>query len=150
MNTSTVVMSARALLGAATVASLLFTGSVAAKDYSVTVALHVSAEGLDLSRPVDAHTMYSRLRDAAYVACTRADRVGLAPGDDLNGCYQKALAGAIRSVKAPLLTQIYLATHTLQEAAARGIEVPALLADSRPTDRSTTTPKENTNTGPIP
>jgi UrcA family protein len=150
VNTSTVVMSARALLGAATVASLLFAGSVAAKDYTVTVALHVSAEGLDLSHSVDAHTMYSRLRNAAYVACTRADRVGLAPVDDLNGCYQKALGDAIRSVKAPMLTQIYLATHTLQEAAARGIEVPALLADSRPTDRSTTTPRENTNKGPNP
>ena len=139
MNTSTVVMNARALLGAATVASLLFAGSVAAEDYTVTVALHVSAEGLDLSQSVGAHTLYSRLKNAAYVVCTRADRVGLAPVDDFNGCYQKALADAIRSVKAPMLTQIYLATHTLQEAAARGIEVPALLANSRPTDRSTTT-----------
>ena len=142
MNKNTVVMSARSLLGAATVASLLFAGSVAAKDYTVTVALHVSAEGLDLSQSADARTFYTRLKNAAYVACTDGNRVDLVPVDDFKGCCQKALADAIRSAKAPVLTQIYLATHTLHEAAARGIEVPALLADSRPTDRSTTIPEK--------
>ncbi|HUI62043.1 MAG TPA: UrcA family protein [Steroidobacteraceae bacterium] len=128
MITNTVVMSARALLGAVTVASMLFAGSAAAKDYTVTVALHVSAQGLNLSQSADARTFYRRLENAAYVACTDGYRVGLDPVDDFKGCYQKALGDAIRSLGAPLVTQIYLATHTLQEAAARGIEVPAQLA----------------------
>ena len=128
MNTNTIVMRARVLLGTATVVSMLFAGSVAAKDYTVTVALHVSAQGLDLTQPADARTLYTRLKNAAYVACTNGNRVDLVPVDNFKGCYEKALADAIRSVKAPVLTQIYLATHTLQEAAARGIEVPAQLA----------------------
>jgi UrcA family protein len=117
-----------ALLGAATVACALFAGAVAAKDYNVTVALHVSTRGLDLSQPADAQTLYTRLQNAAWVACTRGNRVDLVPVVDLHGCYEKALAGAIRSVKAPTLTRIYLETHTLQEAAQRGLGVPAQLA----------------------
>ena len=62
------------------------------------------------------------------MACTRGNRVNLAPVDDVQGCYEKALGGAIRSAKAPVLTGIYLETHTLQQAAKRGIEVPAQLA----------------------
>jgi len=116
------------LLGAATVVCTMFTGNVAAKDHDVTVAIHVSAQGLDLSQPADARTFYSRLKNAAWVACTRGNRVNLAPVDDVQGCYEKALGGAIRSAKAPVLTGIYLETHTLQQAAKRGIEVPAQLA----------------------
>lgn len=62
------------------------------------------------------------------VACTRGNRVDLLPVDDLKACYDKALGGAIRSAKAPTLTQIYLETHTLQQAAAQGIEVSAQFA----------------------
>jgi hypothetical protein len=35
---------------------------------------------------------------------------------------------AIRATHSPLLTQVYLASHTLQEAAARGIDVPIQVA----------------------
>jgi hypothetical protein len=47
--------------------------------------------------------------------------------DDINGCYQRALGGAIRSVNLATLTQIYLTAHTLRQAAVRGIEVPSQL-----------------------
>ena len=42
--------------------------------------------------------------------------------------YEDALGQAVRFVKRPLLTQIYLQTHTLREAAARGIDVSVQLA----------------------
>jgi UrcA family protein len=126
MYPKTAVLSA--VLGAAAIACTLFAGNVAAKDHKVIVVIHVSTQGLDLSQPVDAQTFYTRLENAAWVACTRGDRVNLAPSDDLKGCYEKALGDAIRSANAPLLTQVYLATHTFREAAARGIDVPARIA----------------------
>jgi len=121
----------RAPLGAATVAcalSALFAGAVAAKDYKVTVALHVSTQGLDLSQPADAQTFYKRLEHAADIACTHGNRVDLVPLDVPKACYEKALGGAVRVAKAPLVTQMYLTTHTFAEAAAYGIEVPPQVA----------------------
>jgi UrcA family protein len=122
----------RSILGVAAVAGMLFTGNAAAKDHNVTVAIHVSTEGLELSQTADARTFYTRLENAAWVACTRGNRVDLLPVDDLKGCYETALGDAIRSAKAPVLTQIYLTTHTLQEAAARGIAVPAQIVKLTP------------------
>jgi UrcA family protein len=123
----------RSILGVAAVAGMLFGGNlVAAKDHNVTVAIHVSTKGLDLSQPTDASTFYTRLENAAWVACTRGDRVNLVPVDDVKSCYEKALGGAVRSAKAPMLAQIYLATHTLQEAAAHGIDVPMQIAGVPP------------------
>jgi len=128
MYTKLAAAGARSILGFGAVAGILFAGNAAAaKDHNVTVAIHVSTAGLDLSQPVDARTFYTRLENAAWVACTRGNRADLVPVGDLKGCYEQALGGAIRSAKAPTLTQIYLATHTLQEAAARGVEVPAPL-----------------------
>jgi hypothetical protein len=48
-------------------------------------------------------------------------RVDLKPVANEDACYEKALANAIRSVHSPLLTQVYLETHTLRQAAASGI-----------------------------
>jgi len=56
--------------------------------------------------------------------------VDLLPVDNPKLCYEKALGDAIRSAGSPLLTQIYLTTHTLQEAAARGIKGPSEVAAS--------------------
>jgi UrcA family protein len=116
------------VLASAAVACALLAGVSVAKDYKVKVAIHVSTQGLDLSQPADAQTFYTRLEHAAYVVCTHGNRVDLVPADDENRCYEKALGEAIRAAKMPLLTQIYLETHTLQDAAARGIEVPAQVA----------------------
>jgi UrcA family protein len=114
----------RSLLAVVAVACGMFAGSVLAKDPDVTVALRVSAQGLDLSQPADAQTFYKRLKAAAVVVCTHGDRVDLVPSDDPKGCYEKALADAIRSAKAPLLTQIYLASHTVQGASTGWSYVP--------------------------
>jgi UrcA family protein len=128
MYTKTAFMSARWVLGAAAVACTLFAGNVAAEDRIVTVAIHVSTQGLDLRQPAGVHEFYTRLQRGARMVCTHGDRVGLEPSPDPEGCYEKALGDAIRSANVPLLTQVYLATHTLREAAARGIDVPAQIA----------------------
>jgi UrcA family protein len=128
MYTKTDFFSVWPVLGAALVACTLFAGSVAAKDQEFTVAIHVSTQGLDLSQPAEAQKLYWRLLRAARVACTNGYRVGLAPSDDPQGCREKALGNAVRSANIPLVTQAYLATHTLREAAARGIDVPVQMA----------------------
>jgi len=128
MYAKSAVTSGRLLVGAASVICALFAGNVIAKDKIVTVAIQVSARGLNLSQPADAQTFYTRLQNAAWVACTRGDRVDLLPVDPLKVCYEKALGAAVHASNKPLVTQIYLATHTLQEAAAHGIDVPAQVA----------------------
>jgi len=128
MYTRTAPTTGWSLLGAVAVVGTLFGGNLAAKDHDVTVAIHVSTQGLDLSHPADAQIFYARLKNAAWVACTRGNQVNLVPVDNLQGCYEKALGGAIRSARTPLLTQIYLEPHPLQDAAKHGIEIPAQLA----------------------
>jgi UrcA family protein len=122
------VTSARLLLGATTVVCALFAGSVAAKDKMVTDSIRISPQGLDLSQPADAQIFYTRLENAAWVVCTRGTRVGLLPADNQFKCYQNALGEAVHASHKPLVTQIYLATHTLQEAASHGIEPAQLVA----------------------
>jgi UrcA family protein len=126
MVTKRAFISAWPILGAAIVACSLIAGSVAAKD--VTVAIRVSARGLDLSQHAGAHEFYSRLKHAAKIVCTHGMRVGLQPAADQKGCYEKALGSAVRSANSPLLTQVYLQTHTPQEATALGIDVPVQVA----------------------
>jgi len=130
MYAKTAVMSARSVLGAAAVACTLLAGNVAAEDNKVIVAIHVSTQGLDLRQPAGAQEFYTRLQRAARVACTHGNRVDLAPAPDPEGCYEKALGDAIRSANVPLLTRVYLETHTLRQAAARGIDVPAQMAET--------------------
>ena len=125
MYTKTAVLRARSVLGAAAVACTVFAANVTAEVRTVTVAIHVSTQGLHLGQPAGAQQFYARLQRAARVVCTHGERVGLEPSPDPKGCYERALGDAIRSANVPLLTQIYLATHTLREAAVRGIGVPA-------------------------
>ena len=128
MYTETVPANNSALLGLVAVICTLVGGTVAAKAHEVTVAISVSTKGFNLNRAEDAQSFYTRLKNAAWVACTRGNRVNLKPVDDLQDCYEKALASAIRSLRAPLITRIYLETHPLQQAAKHGIGVPAQLA----------------------
>ena len=113
------------VLGVAT-ACTLAARELAARD--VTVAIRVPATGLDLRRPADAQKLYERLEYAAWEVCTHGNQVALAPVSNVKTCTEKALADAIRSVNRPLLTQIYLKTHSPAEAAAYGIAVPAQIA----------------------
>jgi UrcA family protein len=113
-----VATSARRALGATAIAFALIAANAEAGGRDVTVGIAVNGRGLDLNQPAGARVLYQRLENAAYVACTRSNQVGLAPSSDPTGCTQKALANAIRSANVPLLTQAYLAKHTLREALA--------------------------------
>jgi UrcA family protein len=128
MYTKTIAMSAWPVLGAALVACTLFAGSATANDQEFTVAYRVNTRGLDLSTPAGAHTLYSRIKHAAEVVCTHGNRVDLKPLADPIGCYEKALGNAVRFLNSSLLTQVYLETHTLRQAAAHNIDIPALVA----------------------
>ena len=121
-------ISAHSTLAAVAIAGTLFAGTVAAQGHDVTVAIQVSTQGLDLHSPAGAQEFYGRLKHAAEVACTHGNRVDLKPSSDPVACHEKALGEAIRSVNLPLLTEVYLETHTLQQAAAYGIEAPTQLA----------------------
>jgi UrcA family protein len=128
MHAKAAVTSTSILVGVATVIGTLFAGNVSAEDKIVTDSVRVSPQGLDLSQPADAREFYIRLENAAWLVCTRGTRVGLLPVDNQFNCYQNALGNAVRASNKPLVTQIYLATHTLQEAAAHGIDVAAQVA----------------------
>lgn len=128
MNTSLTGASAKALICMATAACAAFSGPVLAGAPVVVVKIPVSYSGRDLSQPTGAQELYRRLQRAAFIACSDGNRVGLEPLADPKACYEKAIGDAVRSVKQPQLTMIYLKTHTLQEAAAHGIEIPALVA----------------------
>jgi UrcA family protein len=127
MHTKTFLLRTCPVLGAALVC-MLFSAALAAQDRMVTVAVPVSAKRLDLTRMKDAQTFYTRLQKAAWVACTSGNRIDLLPVDDYKGCYEKTLASAIRSAKVPLITRLYLSTHTFEEALAQGIYSPTQTA----------------------
>ena len=118
----------RAVLGAAAVTCTLFAGNVWAAGPEFTVAVQVSTRGLDLSQPAGAHELYQRLQYAAERSASRTCGLPWSPSPTQRAVLEKALGDAIRSAKQPLLTQIYLETHTLREAATHGIEVPAQTA----------------------
>lgn len=128
MYTAIRITRAWSLAGAAALACTSLAGNVVAKEHVVPVSVAVNSQGLDLTRPDDARTFYIRLQNAAWLVCTRGTRVNLEPVADFRGCYEKALGGAVRSARTPLVTQLYLATHSMQEAAARGIELPKQVA----------------------
>jgi UrcA family protein len=128
MYTRTASISARFLLAAAPIAYSLFAGNAKANDHVVTDFIAFSKHGLDLSEPAGAQQFYRRLGYAAYVLCIRGNKVGLAPVPDPRGCYERALAEGIRYTDMPLVTLMYLSTHTARDASARGIAVPAELA----------------------
>jgi UrcA family protein len=128
MHRKTSFISALPALGAGIVACTIFAGSVSAKDQEFPVDYRVNARGLDLSQPAGAQELYSRLQHAAQVVCTHGMRVDLVPSADPKACYEQALGAAVKSANAKLVTQVYLASHTIQEASARGIDLPLRIA----------------------
>jgi UrcA family protein len=128
MHSRSIVMNICSFFGSTIVACALVAGAVPAEGRPATVALQVSARGLDLKTPEGARELYARLKNAAWIVCTRANRVGLEPSPDANACSESALGEAVRSVKLPLLTQVYLNTHSGRDAVAHGIEMPVRLA----------------------
>jgi UrcA family protein len=129
MDTKTACLRLASLLGA-TAGCLLLAGNVCAGDKVVTESYRIDTRGLDPARPADAHTLYTRLGNAAWFVCMQGMRADLVPlrGEERTRCYEKALGDAVRTTNKPLVTQIYLGTHTLQEVAAHGIKLPEQVA----------------------
>jgi UrcA family protein len=128
MYSRSIAMNICSFFGSTIVACTLIAGDVAADGRTVTVAVQVRTRGLDLKTPAGAQELYSRVKNAAWIACTRANRVGLEPSPDSTACSEKALGEAIRSVNSPQLTQVYLNTHLRRDAEAYGIEAPVHVA----------------------
>ncbi len=124
----TAVRAARSVAGAVAIVGALLSGGVEAGAYDVQIAIRVNTQGLDLQQPSGARTLYDRLEHAAQVACTHGNRVDLKPIYNPKECRDQALGEAVHSVNAPLLTQVYLQSHTLQQAAAHKIKVPTQVA----------------------
>jgi len=129
MNVNLPVLNAKSCICTAAVAAcVILAVPVQAKEHEVGVKLSVTTTGLDLKQPADALELYRRLRKAADIVCGHGNRVDLRPVPDFAACYEQALGDAVRSANRPQLTIVYLRSHTLQDAAARGIEVPARVA----------------------
>jgi UrcA family protein len=129
MNTRATVLNTKLLICIALVAACgVLSLPAQARSHEVRVKITISTADLDLSRPAGAREAYARLQKAAYIACSHGMRVDLQPPASFAGCYEKALADAIRSTNVPRLTQVYLETHSPREAAAHGIVVPVQVA----------------------
>jgi UrcA family protein len=129
MSTHAPILNVKASLGiAAAAACALLSGPIQASEQMVTARISVNGAGLNLRLPADARALYTRLQIAARIACGNGGRVGLRPVPNFAICIEQALGEAVRSVNRPQLTLVYLSSHTVSDAAARGIEVPVIVA----------------------
>ena len=128
MRSRTVLMNALPAIGAMLIACTMLAGGAMAKDQEFPVDYRVNARGLDLAQSAGAQELYARLQHAAQVVCTHGMRVDLVPTADPKACIEQALGNAVRTANVKLVTQVYLASHTIQEAAARGIDLPVRIA----------------------
>jgi UrcA family protein len=103
-------------------ATTLFTRPALASDHEVIVKIPVGTRDINLSQLAGVRVLYGRLSHAARIVCSNGNRVGLEPVTDFTSCFEKSLGDAVRSVNRRQLTELYLQTHTLQEAAVLGID----------------------------
>ena len=118
MSIKTTVVYARCLAGALALFGAFLSADAAANSYEVTVGIHVSMKGIDLRQPAGALELYGRIQHAAGVACSYGNRVDLKDVSNPVACHEQAVGDAVRSVNSPLVTQVYLETHT--SSASRG------------------------------
>ena len=126
MNRKILARSIAVLLGLAGLIGAASTASAAG--HTATVSRQVSTAGLDLNRPEDARELYRRLRVAAKVVCGHGNRIDLVPEVNPAQCEEQALGDVIRRARLPPLTLVYLSMHSIDEAVARGIELPPEMA----------------------
>jgi len=88
----------------------------------------VSDKGLDLTTPAGAHEFYKRLLVATDAVCGLADREDPLRHAGWETCREKALAGAVRAVNRPLVTQLYAAEHEPKVAEKYGFDYRTLLS----------------------
>jgi UrcA family protein len=131
MNCNATVIYSRICLSAAAVAACaLLSSPVKADGPLITVQVPVSTAGFDLAQPAAARELYHRVSNAAHKVCDNRLLVDVPSPGERGSCYDRALGNAIRSADRPQLTAIYLKTHTLQDAANRGINVATLLVSN--------------------
>ena len=98
------------------VLALSFANPVAALEpgqgFDPGLATTVGTAGLDLSRPTDAETLYSRVRKAAISVC-RAEKALWDGKAFLHQrlCVEEAVASAVARANEPLLTAVHRATR---------------------------------------
>jgi len=129
MNANSYIAAARSTFFAA-IGSVLLAGPAPAAERTFTVAVPVNSAGLDLGQPAGVRQFYARIRAAIAIVCSHGNRAALAPPSDPRACRETALGDAIRTLGMPALTRVYLESHTLAEAAARGIPVPTQVASN--------------------
>jgi UrcA family protein len=130
MNIKATSIGVRAIVGAFALGAAFLAGDAAARVFDVKVAIHVSTQGIDVKQAAGAQELYRRIQHAADVACSYGDRIDLKPVKSFYECHEEALGNAVRSVNAPLLTEVYLQTHTIQQASSYGIHVPKQVASN--------------------
>jgi UrcA family protein len=129
MHTNAAVLSTKTFICiAALSACAAISARVQAEGHEVIIKIPVSYADLDLGQAVGAQKLYRRLRQAAWIARADGNRVGLQPLAEPEVCRQKAIGDAVRAIKQPRLTAIYLETHTLEDAKTLGIDIPVLAA----------------------
>jgi UrcA family protein len=113
---------------AALAACAVLASPVHAKDQQVLVNIPVDIRGLDLSQPAAAREVYRRIQRAAHTACTRGNRVDLAPPANYFVCYEKALGETVGSAHQVQLSTVYLESHTPRDAVTYSIEATVQMA----------------------
>jgi UrcA family protein len=99
-----------------------------AAEHIIVVSKAISSAGLDLRHPTDAQAFYEQLRRGADFVCRGGMRVDVPPSSNTDACFEKSLGKAVREAHATLVTEAYLSTHTLRDAAMWGISIPSAVA----------------------
>jgi UrcA family protein len=132
MNINATVLNAKSFIYITVLATCaLLSGPLEANERIVTVKVSVNTVGLDVGQPAGGRELYSRLAHAAAIVCGGTDRVGLQAVYSFSGCIETTVGEAVRSANLPQLSVAYLRTHTLQQAATLGIDVPAVLVAAK-------------------
>lgn len=93
-----------------------------AAEATTPVSRQVSYAGIDLSTPEGASALYVRLKGAARALCNTSDPVHVGPSWVYRECIEDALAGALRKVNRPLLSQAFVSDYGSEAAAKFGVD----------------------------
>lgn len=97
-----------ALIGIATLAAGLAVNQASAADSDdAPRSVVVRYSDLNLSRPQDARTLYSRIQTAARVACGDIPSSDLARFGQFHSCVDRAVTNAVAAVSVQQVTEIH-------------------------------------------
>lgn len=113
-------MQARTIAAAAAFAAGLIAAAAAAEPAGPT--LRVSYADLNLASPRDAAVMIGRIRTASARVCAAvpgSSGTSIGAIEQFDACYRQAVAGAVRVLAAPAVTQAYNRTGGDSRLASR-------------------------------